>query len=555
MSPMIYALLHDAQADWNVARLLPIVLLPVALAIVDARAAGLLVVAIGVLVLVPLRAWCRARLTSIDLALDDDNTVGATAPRLEVAAHSVPCPSGLPEVAPSEATTAQNAWSSVHWQDICLRVGPNYKQNKRKRPTKAPLLPLVGVDIFQAEQKVFCDGIKDAAYLPAEIVMAAAEAAPAGSLLDGTSGAQPPLPRYVVVCVHMPTYSGPATDGPNARFCFYLAVPSELRRDPTPGAALLCEFLDGSAGGHRVKGCKFYDRFKVIVRARHLDATPGWFLGRMMDSFNGKPMLWRFFDEWGSAARRGSVCFLNLDFMTGGRMKNAAFAEGVRSGFHRCVFEISWTIEARADEEMPERLLGGAAIVRPRLLEAPRLAINHVDGTGSLNCGDGARARGYVRAATAATVATARADEEALSLIGFSLEAPAPAVLRRFLAAREAGDVAAAAACCTANVVCACAGVTYEGLEAVVAKQFATRAQCFGAVPLVLVAQGRQRTRWARRVLARDVAPNGTPSGNSGRDSKGQSMLQQEFTVIEREAGTARISRIDVWWEGPSASP
>ena len=44
---------------------------------------------------------------------------------------------------------------------------------------------------------------------------------------------------------------------------------------------------------------------------------------------------------------------------TGGRLKNSAFAEGIRSGFGLCVFDISWTIEARSDDEMPERLLSG----------------------------------------------------------------------------------------------------------------------------------------------------------------------------------------------------
>ena len=86
-------------------------------------------------------------------------------------------------------------------------------------------------------------------------------------------------------------------------------------------------------------------------------------------------MLWRFFGIWGNCSRRGSVVFANLDFCTGGRVKNAAFARGVKLGFQHLVFDFSWTIEAREEEEMPERLLGGVTISRLNIPALPELPL------------------------------------------------------------------------------------------------------------------------------------------------------------------------------------
>ena len=262
--------------------------------------------------------------------------------------------SGLREVGLDETKSARRAWSEVHWQDIMLRDGPDYRRNKIKRPTASPLLECVGVDIFRVERKIFTDGSEaHAAYLPAEVATAMRTPGQAGE-----------LPRYLVVSIAVPTYRGASTDGPGAKMLFYLAVPPELRGGRDGASAMAAEFLDGAAAGHATKGGKYYDRFKVIVRLRTLDARPGYFLKGMIDQFNGKPMLWRWFGVWGSLQRRHGVVFANLDMCTGGRLKNAAFASGYASASDGLVFDVSWTLEARGDGEMPERLLGGATVCR-----------------------------------------------------------------------------------------------------------------------------------------------------------------------------------------------
>jgi hypothetical protein len=95
----------------------------------------------------------------------------------------------------------------------------------------------------------------------------------------------------------------------------------------------------------------------------------GMLVRRLSRYFNGKPMLWRFFGVWGNCVRCGAAQFINMDFCSGGAIKNAAFFEGLKY-LHkeRIVWELSFTLEGRAQrDEMPERLLGGAPPSRPTL--------------------------------------------------------------------------------------------------------------------------------------------------------------------------------------------
>ena len=277
--------------------------------------------------------------------------------------------SGVSCVPTTEFETARHAWGPLQWETIRLRVGPNYRRNKQKAFTGAPILPCVGMDFFQAERKAYAEDGRSISYMPPEIVAAASE--PSGCDLT-TPMQQPVLPRFVVISTYVPQYSSSASDGPNCTFIMYLRVPVDLREQADPAVKMLCDFLDGAYTGHRDPGGEFFDRFKVIARLRHIDHKPNWFVRTMIDSFNAKPMLWRFFGVWGQCRREGRVVFIDCDMCTGGRLKNSAFFEGQRSGIGH-VTDLSWTLEARTDEEMPERLLGGATLVRPDCLGASPL--------------------------------------------------------------------------------------------------------------------------------------------------------------------------------------
>ena len=108
---------------------------------------------------------------------------------------------------------------------------------------------------FRTARKIFTDCSEaQAASLPAEVREAA-------SLRGGDHAAG--LPRFLVVSVNMPAYSGPAPDGPTLKFVVYFAVPPSLAAEPSGAARLLRAFLSGAASGHRAPGGEFYDRFKV----------------------------------------------------------------------------------------------------------------------------------------------------------------------------------------------------------------------------------------------------------------------------------------------------
>ena len=59
---------------------------------------------------------------------------------------------------------------------------------------------------------------------------------------------------------------------------------------------------------------------------------------------------------------------------TGGRIKNRAFARGMPAGEGKALWDLSFTLEARDDAEMPERLIGGATFCRVPTAAMPTLA-------------------------------------------------------------------------------------------------------------------------------------------------------------------------------------
>lgn len=161
------------------------------------------------------------------------------------AALLAPRPGAMPQAPLEKVASAIGSWCPIDWSDIVLRVGPDYRRNKRKALTSSPALDCVGVDAFHTLRKVFSDGELDAGCLPPEILAAtrraghaeptaapaaaASSSAPPPPAAAARLAAPPPLPEYLVVSVSMPTYDSPAPDGPGMKFNFYYAVPRELR--------------------------------------------------------------------------------------------------------------------------------------------------------------------------------------------------------------------------------------------------------------------------------------------------------------------------------------
>jgi hypothetical protein len=163
------------------------------------------------------------------------SAVAANGAAPDAATRCVGCVSGLSATRLSAGASAKHAWAPVDWSGIKLRIGPNYKKNKRKAPTATPLLPCVGVDLLCAERKIFCDGLSDAACLPPEVAAAAKEPTPSASAtlpcghdidapLLGRSGRWPKPP----VCHILLRARGPA-QRPEPRCILAVRVPGRLK--------------------------------------------------------------------------------------------------------------------------------------------------------------------------------------------------------------------------------------------------------------------------------------------------------------------------------------
>ena len=200
----------------------------------------------------------------------------------------------------TQIADARNAWAPLSWSDIRLRIGPNYKRNKEGADRRA--VP------SRARRRVDAPGrAKGLWRRDHRRGVPAAGGRRRGGRADATRfhPGQQPCGRTAAVAalprghrLHAEVHLR-RRRRPNLGFSFVLSVPSRLRTDPDPQAKLLCAFLDGSGNGHTDESGDFYDRFKVIVRCREAGVPIGVFLRKMIDWFNGKPMLWRFFGIWG----------------------------------------------------------------------------------------------------------------------------------------------------------------------------------------------------------------------------------------------------------------
>ena len=254
-----------------------------------------------------------------------------------------------------------------------------------------------------------------------------------------------------------------------------------------------------------------------------------------------------------SCRRRGAATFVNLDFCTGGKLKNMAFAEGVRCSNHNLVFDISWTLEARSDEEMPERLLGGATLCRLDYEAAPQI-ITTADGRHSL-AGEMPDAPATAPAIHTPAVSSPTPAVPVPRSPAPLPPKPAPAAaangphvphcLSDFVAARERGDMTAAAACCTIDLECVGPLGSTKGLSDAKTTYF-YRPSHAGARVVVHLAPDRSRkepantkasqpTMWKREVEIDMEGPFGAVV-----------LVEQRFTVSYASAHGPRISRVEI---------
>ena len=122
---------------------------------------------------------------------------------------------------------------------------------------------------------------------------------------------------------------------------------SKTRARRPPAAARVPQRRGGRQPG---KGDRFFDRLQVIGKLLPGGMTSelfesDFFLRRMLEAFNGKPMLWRWFGVWGGE-RAGGVVNLGLDFCTAAASRTRV-RRGMPAGEGKALWDLSFTLEAR----------------------------------------------------------------------------------------------------------------------------------------------------------------------------------------------------------------
>ena len=93
----------------------------------------------------------------------------------------------------------------------------------------------------------------------------------------------------------------------------------------------------------------------------------------MLEAFNGKPMLWRWFGV-GATANARAASSTSTSTSARAAASRTARSRGMPAGEGKALWDLSFTLEARDDAEMPERLIGGATFCRVHTAAMPTLA-------------------------------------------------------------------------------------------------------------------------------------------------------------------------------------
>lgn len=255
--------------------------------------------------------------------------------------------SGIPRhndpSAPPDGTTS---WTPVDAARFRLRHGDDYPTTGAKEPSEAAMYDCLGMDVWRSKKPIYhigsqlqvpiVDRNNPSAYVPTILLL------------------------NVMVPTSSPSMFKKSTNGEtvNVVFCFVMRswTADALHRldDPTtpPSVRLLDQYFDRK---HKISQNE-PERFKIVGSVTNWDDAK---LPNMLAGFNGKPTLVTKSGMWYSTCREGGGGYAELDCNT------AHWCYVARQGLHaawssvgRCVFDFGVTIEAREDENMPERLLG-----------------------------------------------------------------------------------------------------------------------------------------------------------------------------------------------------
>ncbi len=267
---------------------------------------------------------------------------------------------------PYSEIPTQHTWSKTNHQNFQLRIGPNYDWNKKKAPSKTPLYEIFAVDIFSSESRI--DHITEKIQMPST-AMEAIE-----------SNKHPHVPSIFVVQVQIPSDKPPmfstVEDGPGWSIVMYFKITNDTLNalnnmnekgdsDNNNSAAvkLFSQWCE-----HAHQDAAWRGRFKVIASCSNLTELG---MPSMVTSYNAKPVLIRKTSTIHKTPQYIETCIHVFKF-----------ANMAKSPIHMCTsrcgymdMEIGFTIEGRADHELPECLIGCAKITKPQESLTKRMVI------------------------------------------------------------------------------------------------------------------------------------------------------------------------------------
>jgi len=244
-------------------------------------------------------------------------------------------------------------WNAVP-SGFQLRVGPNYKKAKRKEPSGPALYDLIAMDFVKSDGGAIknasdgfvlpkISGVTDAdtgnSHVPSLFVINAWLPAEEPSMFANPAGVTGDAPTYTIVL-------------------YFAATPSTLAqlrdiRGASPAVRLLAEWCRRSEAGDDA----FRSRFKAIGFVEDIEQTG---LPSFIAGYNGKPAL---VTKSGTYNRRSLQCVeMTANIHMWGYLARKGL-HAIKDKFSKFVVNVGFTIEGRADEELPEILLGGARIM------------------------------------------------------------------------------------------------------------------------------------------------------------------------------------------------
>jgi len=246
------------------------------------------------------------------------------------------------------ANHPRHCWTIPDDSVLNVRIGPDYKHNKQKAPTRPALFRTIGCDLFSSEKKLMDVGSN--VNLPFD------DCIPEGAI-------PAPYPRLLMINFQLPKPSGgvfgstSSADGPGYNFVLYYTPTEELIQaikdmddgKPVEAAVPLIKrwLLEYD------KDVTMKERLKLAAFILNPDecGMPSWTQG-----FNGKPVLIK---RSGVVTIKESLqtCEIDIDLRLWGFMSRKGINSLLPSAVEKMEFIVCFLIEGQEDSELPERAM------------------------------------------------------------------------------------------------------------------------------------------------------------------------------------------------------